>query len=85
MLLRSESCLDFPSRRRGSTACAMALQILLVVAPATDYVADLFRPPFTDGSRHSPADFTLAAMFFYELMRRTLLPRMGYRETATHI
>jgi hypothetical protein len=55
------------------------------VTPAIAHVAALFRPPFTDGSRHSPADFTLAAKFLYELMRRTLLPRMGYREATTHI
>jgi hypothetical protein len=55
------------------------------VAPATAHVAALFRPPFTDGSQRSPADFTPAAKFLYELMRRTLLPRMGYREATTHI
>jgi hypothetical protein len=53
------------------------------VTPATAHVAALFRPPFTDGSRHSATDFTPAAKFFYELMRRTLLPRMGYREATT--
>jgi hypothetical protein len=55
------------------------------VAPGTDHVVALFRPPFSDGSRRSPADFTTAAKFLYQLMRRTLLPRMGYREAATHI
>jgi hypothetical protein len=55
------------------------------VAPATAHVAALFRPPFTEGSRRSPADFTPATNFLYELMRRTLLPRMGYREATTHI
>jgi hypothetical protein len=55
------------------------------VAPSTAHVAALFRPPFSDGSRHSPADFTTAARFLYQLMRRTLLPRMGYKEAATHI
>jgi hypothetical protein len=55
------------------------------VAPATAHVAALFGPPFTNGSRRSPADFTTAAKFLYELMRRTLLPKMGYREAATHI
>jgi hypothetical protein len=55
------------------------------VAPATAHVAALFRPPFIDGSRCSPADFTPAAKFLYELMRQTLLPRMGYREATTHI
>jgi hypothetical protein len=45
----------------------------------------LFRPPFSDGSRCSLADFTTAAKFLYQLMRQTFLPRMGYREAATHI
>ncbi len=54
------------------------------VAPGTAHVAALFRPPFTDGSRRSPADFTTAAKYLYELIRRTLLPRMGYREATTH-
>jgi hypothetical protein len=55
------------------------------VAPATTHVAALFRPPFSYGPWHSPADFTLADKFLYELMRCTLLPRMGYREATTHI
>jgi hypothetical protein len=55
------------------------------VAPATAHVASLFRPPFTDGSRRSPADFTPAAKYLYQIMRRTLLPQMGYREATTHI
>jgi hypothetical protein len=55
------------------------------VAPSTAHVAALFRPPFSDGSRRSPADFTTAAKFLYQLMRWTLLPRMGYREATTHI
>jgi hypothetical protein len=55
------------------------------VAPATAHVAALFRPPFSDGSRHSLADFTTTAKYLYQLMRRTLLPRMGYREATTHI
>jgi hypothetical protein len=45
----------------------------------------LFRPPFTDGSWRSPADFTPAVKYLYEFMRRTLLPWMGYREATTHI
>jgi hypothetical protein len=55
------------------------------VAPGTAHVAALFRPPFTDGSRRSPADFTTTAKYLYELIRRTLLPRLGYREATTHI
>jgi hypothetical protein len=55
------------------------------VAPATAHIVALFRPPFTDGSRRSPADFTPAAKYLFQLMRRMLLPRMGYREATTHI
>jgi hypothetical protein len=55
------------------------------VAHGTTHVAALFQTPFSDGLRRSPPDFTTAAMFQYQLMRRTLLPRMGYREAATHI
>jgi hypothetical protein len=55
------------------------------VASATAHIAALFRPPFTDGSRRSPADFTPAAKYLYQIMRRTLLPRMDYREATTHI
>jgi hypothetical protein len=55
------------------------------IAPAPAHVAALFRPLLTDGSRRSPTDFTPAAKFLYELMRHTLLPRMGYREATTHI
>jgi hypothetical protein len=36
-------------------------------------------------SQRSPVDFTPATKFLYELMRRTLLPRMGYKEATTHI
>jgi hypothetical protein len=55
------------------------------VSLATSHVVALFKPPFTDGSRCSPTDFTPAAKFLYELMWRTLLPMMGYREATTHI
>jgi hypothetical protein len=55
------------------------------VALATTHVATLFRLPFTDGPRCSLADFTLVAKYLYQVMRRTLLPRMGYREATTHI
>jgi hypothetical protein len=55
------------------------------VAPGIAHIVALFRPPFSDGSRCSPADFTIATKFLYHLMRLTLLPRMGYKEVATHI
>jgi hypothetical protein len=35
------------------------------VAPGTAHVAALFRPPFLDGSRRSPTDFTIAAKFLF--------------------
>jgi hypothetical protein len=43
----------------------------------------LFRSPFSDGSRRSPV--TPVAKYLYQIMRRTLLPRMGYREATTNI
>jgi hypothetical protein len=55
------------------------------VSPTIAYIATLFRPPFTNGSRRSLADFTTTTKFLYELMRRTFLPHMGYREATTHI
>jgi hypothetical protein len=55
------------------------------VALGTTHVSTLFSPPFTDGSRHSPIDFTTTSKFLYEPMRRTLVPRMGYREATNHI
>jgi hypothetical protein len=55
------------------------------VAPGIDHIFALFRPPFTDNLWCSLANFTSAAKFLYELMRQTLLPRMGYREATTHI
>jgi hypothetical protein len=54
------------------------------VAPTIAHAVALFRP-FTDGSQRSPTNYTAAAKFLYELMRRTLLHRMGYREATTHI
>jgi hypothetical protein len=39
------------------------------VAPGTAHVVALIRPPFSDGSRRSPAEFTTAARFLYQLMR----------------
>jgi hypothetical protein len=55
------------------------------VAPGIAHVSALLRPPFTDGSRCSLADFTTIVKFLYDLMRWTLLPRMEYREATTRI
>jgi hypothetical protein len=40
------------------------------VAPGTAHVAALFRPPFSDGSRRSPTDFTTAAKCNTQFVRR---------------
>jgi hypothetical protein len=87
MPARYASSLDLQSRRLSSTVCAMIHQILLVAL-----MVDLHQPQLTSRSysdllslRRSPADFTPAAKYLCELMRRTLLPRMGYREATTHI
>jgi hypothetical protein len=89
LLVRFASSLDFPSRRLDFTASATAPLTLLVALTAvwlrTVHVAALFRPPFSDGSRRLPTDFTTTAKYLFELIRRTLLPRMGYREATTHI
>jgi hypothetical protein len=81
MPVRSDNSLDFQSRQLGSTACATTLWILPVALTTelhpTTHVAALFRLPFTDGLQRSPIDFTPITKFLYELMRRTLLPRMG--------
>jgi hypothetical protein len=71
MPARFASYLDFTSHRLVFIAYAMAPLTLLVALMAV--------------LRRSPTNFTTAAKFLYQLMRWTLLPRMGYRESTTHI
>jgi hypothetical protein len=52
---------------------------------ATDLVRPCFREPFSEGSRRTLASLTLIARVLDAIMRRTLLPRLGYREGLTRI
>ena len=53
--------------------------------PPTDLVRHCFTEPFGEGSRRNPSDLTPTAHVLEAIMRRTLLPRMGYREGLTCI
>ena len=53
--------------------------------PPTDLVRHCFTEPFGEGSCRNPSDLTPTAHVLEAVMRRTLLPRMGYREGLTHI
>ena len=53
--------------------------------PSTDLVRHCFKEPFGEGPRRNPSDLTLTARVLEAIMRRTLLPRMGYREGLTRI
>ena len=51
----------------------------------TDLVRPCFTEPFGEGSSRTPQDLIPTAWLLDAIMRRTLLPRMGYREGLTHI
>ena len=53
--------------------------------PPTDLVCHCFIEPFGEGSSRTPRDLTPTARLLDAIMRRTLLPRMGYREGLTRI
>ena len=53
--------------------------------PPTDLVRQCFIEPFGEGSRRTPSDLTPTAIVLDAIMRRTLLPRMGYRKGLTRI
>jgi len=53
--------------------------------PPTDLVRPCFTEPFDEGSSKTPSDLTPTARMLDAIMRRTLLPRMGYREGLTRI
>jgi len=55
------------------------------LVPPTDLVRPCFIEPFDEGSSRTPRDLTPIARILDAIMRRTLLPRMGYREGLTHI
>ena len=54
-------------------------------APSTELVHPCFTEPFGEGSSRLPCDLTPVARVLNEIMRRTLLPRVGFREGLTRI
>ena len=52
--------------------------------PPTDLVRHCFTKPFGEGSCRNPSDLNPTTCIL-EVVMRTLLPRMGYREGLTHI
>ena len=53
--------------------------------PPIDLVRHYFTEPFGEGSSRTPNDLTPIARVLDAIMRRTLLPRMGYHEGLTRI
>jgi hypothetical protein len=53
--------------------------------PPTDIVRACFTEPFREGPSHTPLDLTPTARILDPIMRRTLLPRVGYHEGLTRI
>ena len=51
----------------------------------TDLVCHCFIEPFGEGSSRTPCDLTSTARVLDAIMRRTLLPKMGYCAGLTHI
>jgi len=48
-------------------------------------VRHCFKEPFGEGSRRNPSDLTPIAQVLEAIIRRTLLPRLGYREGLTRL
>ena len=55
------------------------------MVPPIDLVRHCFTEPFGEGSRRNPSDLIPTARVLEAIMRRTLLPRIGYREVLTRI
>ena len=55
------------------------------MVPPIDLVCHCFKEPFSEGSSRTPSDLTPTARVLDAIIRRTLLPRMGYREGLTRI
>jgi hypothetical protein len=53
--------------------------------PPASHVAAIFHPLFDEGSRWSLRDMTHLAQALEAVMRKTLLPRVGFREALTHL
>ena len=55
------------------------------LVPPSDLVFHCFTEPFGEGSSRTPRDLTPTARLLDAIMRRTLLPRIGYRKGLTCI
>ena len=55
------------------------------LVPPTYLVRACFTEPFGEGSSQTPHDLTPTARILDVVMRRSLLPRSGYREGLTRI
>ena len=55
------------------------------IVPSTDFVRPCFQQPFTEGSSRTPRDLTPLARILHEVLRRTILPRIGARDTITRL
>ena len=55
------------------------------LVPPTDLVRPCFIEPFGERSSRTPRDLTPTARLPDAIMRRTLLPRMGYHKGLTRI
>jgi hypothetical protein len=53
--------------------------------PPIETVRACFHEPFGEGSSYTPRDLTPTSHLLNEVMRRTLLSRMGYHEGLAHI
>ena len=53
--------------------------------PPIDLVRHCFKEPFGEGSSRNPSDLTPTARVLEAIIRRTLLPRLGYREGLTRL
>ena len=55
------------------------------LVPPIDLVRHCFKEPFGEGSSRNPSDLTPIARVLEAIIRRTLLPRLGYREGLTRL
>ena len=55
------------------------------MVPPIDLVRHCFKEPFGEGSRRNPSDLTPIARVLEAIIRRTLFPRLGYREGLTRL
>ena len=55
------------------------------LVPPTDLIRPCFTDPFGEGSSRTPRDLTPIAWLLNAIVRRTLLPKMGYHEGLTRI